>query len=227
LEEILDSKPEISHNSDALFDWTQLGKRAMCVTARVGGRAVMKRHVSELDHQKLAAEIGGLTVLNNDELKARWKAAYGTGAPARMKRGLLRYAVAYCMQEHALGGLKPSTRRLLERIASDARTGRPVRSTPLDNVRAGAVLIRRWGGVDHQGLMLQEGVMFRGKRHRSLSEVARVITGNRWSGPLFLRPQGPAKGGTLSGPLMTMAASPAGLWSGRHCCDYSRMFARG
>jgi hypothetical protein len=46
-------------------------------------------------------------------------------------------------------------------------------------------MIRRWSGTKHQVTVLERGVMFRGKRYRSLSEVARVIAGNRWSGPLF------------------------------------------
>lgn len=75
----------------------------------------MKRHISEADRQKLTAEIARLRTLNNTELKSRWKAVYGTDAPARMKPDLLRCAVAYRLQERALGGLKPSTRRLLER----------------------------------------------------------------------------------------------------------------
>ncbi len=49
----------------------------------------MKRRVSEADRQKLIAEIGRLGALNNTELKARWKAVYGTEAPARMKPDLL------------------------------------------------------------------------------------------------------------------------------------------
>jgi hypothetical protein len=58
----------------------------------------MKRHISEIDHERLATEIANLAGLGNDELKARWKAAYGAVAPLRMKRDLLRYAVAYRMQ---------------------------------------------------------------------------------------------------------------------------------
>ena len=67
----------------------------------------MKRHISEIDHERLTAEIANLASLSNNELKVRWKAAYGTAAPVRMKRDLLRYAVAYRIQERALGGLKP------------------------------------------------------------------------------------------------------------------------
>jgi Protein of unknown function (DUF2924) len=87
----------------------------------------MKRHIPGADHQKLTTEIGSLAILSNNELKARWKAVYGTAAPARMKRDLLRCAVAYRMQERALGGLKPSTCRLLELSASPMM---PLRAVP-------------------------------------------------------------------------------------------------
>jgi hypothetical protein len=47
------------------------------------------------------------------------------------------------------------------------------------------VLVRDWGGATHQAKVLEDGILFRSKRYKSLSEVARVITGSRWSGPLF------------------------------------------
>jgi hypothetical protein len=47
------------------------------------------------------------------------------------------------------------------------------------------VLVRDWGGVTHQAQVLEDGILFRSKQYKSLSEVARVITGSRWSGPLF------------------------------------------
>jgi hypothetical protein len=155
------------------------------MTARVGGRAVTKRHIRAADHQKLTTEIGGLAMLSNNELKVRGRAVYGTAAPTRMKRDLLRYAVAYRMQECALGGLKPSTHRLFEHVADDAGARRHVKVTPTCKVQAGAVLLRKWGGVNHQVTVLENGVLFCGERHRSLSEVVRVITGRSWSGPLF------------------------------------------
>src|SRR5450755_2303032 len=71
---------------------------------------------------------------------------------------------------------------------------RPVKATPpARKVGAGAVLVRQWGGVDHEVTVLEKGVLFREKRHRSLSEVARVITGSRWSGPLFFGLKAQAK----------------------------------
>jgi hypothetical protein len=99
---------------------------------------------------------------------------------------LLAQAIAYRLQEQALGGLKPATVRLLERIA-DATAARRQVSTTHEKVHAiaGTVLIREWHGTQHHVTVLKEGFLYRTKRFRSLSEIARAITGSRWSGPLF------------------------------------------
>jgi hypothetical protein len=99
-----------------------------------------------------------------------------------MKPNLLRYAVAYRLQERAFGGLKSSTRSLLERVADDAHARRPVKVAPVRKLAVGTVLLRKWGGVDCQVMVLETGVLFRGKRHRSLSEVAYLSVSNSNSG---------------------------------------------
>jgi hypothetical protein len=87
-------------------------------------------------------------------------------------------AVAYKMQEHTVGGLSAGIRRQL------AEEGfKPARRSRL--LRTGTVLIREWQGVAHQVTVGEHGVLYRGERYRSLSEVARLITGTRWSGPRF------------------------------------------
>jgi DUF2924 family protein len=145
----------------------------------------MTRNVSEKERQKLSAEIALLESLDVAQLKARWKVLYETEAPPRFSRDLLMRAVAYRMQERVLGGLKPATRRLFERVAQEARARRRIRVAPVRRLAPGALLIREWGGTKYQVTVLERGAMFRGKRYRSLSEVARAITGSRWSGPLF------------------------------------------
>ena len=70
--------------------------------------------------EPLAQEIAALTSLSVKELKERWRSLYGSEPHRRMRRELLTRAVAYRLQERALGGLKPSTRRLLARIAAQA-----------------------------------------------------------------------------------------------------------
>src|SRR5437868_15481369 len=83
----------------------------MCVCPSARRRAVMSRSLSEPERERLAAEIAGLQSLDVTRLKTRWRTLYGREAPARFSRELLIRAVAYRLQERALGGLKPATRR--------------------------------------------------------------------------------------------------------------------
>jgi hypothetical protein len=155
----------------------------------------MVRASSERERERLAEEIVGLQSLNLEQLKSRWRALYGSQAPTRFSRDLLVRAIAYRIQERALGGVNTATRRLLERFAADAQARRPLNLTPVRQLQPGAVLIREWGGIKHQVTVLENGFIYAGKHYRSLSEVARLITGNRWSGPLFFGLKPRATGG--------------------------------
>ena len=118
-------------------------------------------------------------------LKQQWLALYGSEPPHRVSRELLTRAVAYRIQEQARGGLKPSTRRLLVRLGNDARSGQPLKFEPTATVSAGTVLVRDWHGTAHEVRVLDRGVLYRRKRYRSLTEVARLITRAHWNGPRF------------------------------------------
>src|SRR5258708_6936879 len=143
------------------------------------------RNVSDKEREKLSAEIAGLEALDLNQLRVQWKLRYEIEAPPHLSRDLLRRAVAYRIQENVLGGLKPATRRLLERVADDARSRKPTKVVPTRKVGPNTILIREWGGTRHEVAVVEGGAMFRGKRYRSLSQVARAITGSQWSGPLF------------------------------------------
>jgi hypothetical protein len=145
----------------------------------------MSRSLSEPDRERLAAEIAELQSLDVTRLKTCWRTLYGRAAPARFSRELLIRAVAYRLQERALGGLKPATRRMFQRVAADAHSRRPLKLAPLRRVEPGALLIREWNGVKYKVVVVEDGFSFRGHHYRSLSAVARLITGSRWSGPLF------------------------------------------
>src|SRR5262249_15684188 len=131
------------------------------------------------------AKIAGLQSLDIEQLKGCWRTLYGTEAPARFSRDLLIGAVAYRTQERALDGLKPATCRLFQRVAAEAHARRPLKLAPQCTLESGAVLIREWNGVRYKVVVGQDGFSFRGQHYRSLSAVARLITGSRWSGPLF------------------------------------------
>ena len=143
----------------------------------------MKRRPSAIGRDALAAKIASLSKLVIDELRERWKAMFGKPPSRDLCGSFLKRAIAYRLQEKAFGGLKPSTQRRLAEFAYDGANGSAAVRSRI--VRPGAVLVRQWRGISHQVRVLEKGFSFLGKRYRSLSEVAREITGTRWSGPLF------------------------------------------
>ena len=145
----------------------------------------MKRRAPILDRDALTAEIVGLAKASIKDLRERWKTLYGKEPSGAIGRSFLIRAIAYRLQEKAFGGLKPSTRRLLARVAKETAAGNSPKKPQIRKAQSGTVLIREWQGNAHRVTMLRDGVSFNGKRYRSLSEVAREITGSRWSGPRF------------------------------------------
>src|SRR5260370_40375101 len=109
----------------------------------------MKRRISA-SRSALVCEIEELQEATSGSLKERWRALYGTEPPRRISRDLLIRALAYRIQEKALGGLKPSTRRLLAKVAADASARRPIEVPPEPALKPGTVLLREWHGTQHQ-----------------------------------------------------------------------------
>lgn len=134
--------------------------------------------------EDLARQVEHLSALDAGTLRQRWAVLFGTDPPPSLGRSFTVRALAYRLQEKALGGLKPATQRLLDRVGEG---GSAITSERIAKRRAsaGTVLIREWRGVNHRVTVLDHDVVYRGRRYKSLSEVARAITGTRWSGPLF------------------------------------------
>ena len=152
----------------------------------------MKRRAPTPDRAALAAEIAGLPKADIKDLRERWKTLYGRASSGQIGRSFLIRAIAHRLQEQAFGGLKPATRRLLARIADEAAATNSPKRRPLRKAETGTILVREWQGNAHRVTLLDNGVAFNGKRYRSLSEVAREITGSRWSGPRFFGLRSPA-----------------------------------
>jgi hypothetical protein len=144
----------------------------------------MTRRTRATDHEALAAEIAGLSKLAIDELRERWQALCGKTPSRAIGQSFLTRAIAYRLQERAYGGLKTSTRQLLALAVAETATGSS-KKPQARMAQAGTILIREWQGTAHRVTMLDDGVCFNAKHYRSLSEVARAITGSRWSGPRF------------------------------------------
>jgi hypothetical protein len=145
-----------------------------------------------LDPKRVAAvevEIGPLRGLDLTALQARWHSLRGRPAPRHLPKHLLLRLLAYQLQVSAHGDLNPATRRYLDQVAAAARPGADVPvQLPVPNapaVRPGTVLVREWaGGVCHV-MALDDGFAWNGTTYRSLSQVARAITGTRWNGRRF------------------------------------------
>jgi hypothetical protein len=125
-------------------------------------------------------ELGALAELDRTALLQRWRMAFGRDAPPCLSRTLMEKAIAYEVQVKALGGLSARTRRAL-RAAAKADGRSSFSKLPSRGTR----LIREWHGVLHEVEVLEDGYLWRGARHRSLSAIARAITGTKWSGPRF------------------------------------------
>jgi hypothetical protein len=145
----------------------------------------MKSKFSASNPETLDSEIAALTGASRADLTSRWRVLYDTVPPRRISRELLRRVIAYRLQELALGGLKPAAHRLLAKVAADALARRPIALSPAPTLTAGTVLLRNWHGTEHQVIVRDHGVEFQNRQYKSLSQVARRITGSKWSGPLF------------------------------------------
>lgn len=133
-----------------------------------------------------------LSELNRDALALLWKKFYCCTPPFKISQQLLLQAVAYKVQEQGTQGLKPAARRYLEQVAIAAHKGDAITTAPV--ARTGTRLLREWHGVTYEAIIVKGGVLFKGKQYKSLSKVARLITGTAWSGPLFFGLKKPAKG---------------------------------
>jgi len=120
-------------------------------------------------------------------LKARWRSLYGTEPPAYKREHMVR-RLAYRIQELAYGGLADETKAALEQIAEDderQRQAGPAKKKATTSLVRGTRLIREWDGRRHEVTVADGGFDYNGRRYKSLSAVAKAITGTHWSGPLF------------------------------------------
>jgi hypothetical protein len=134
----------------------------------------------------IPGEIGQLHALSRKQLQILWQKLYGRALPLGIRREIVIPFLAYKIQERAHGGLKPWTRSEVRRIARglERRAG-SAEPRAQRRIKPGTRLIRQWRGETHEVALGESGFEYRGAGYRSLSEIARKITGTRWSGPAF------------------------------------------
>ncbi|MDR3387711.1 MAG: DUF2924 domain-containing protein [Rudaea sp.] len=120
--------------------------------------------------------------LSTRELRDLWRRQFGNSPPARLPAEFLIRLLAQSLQERAAGGLpKPLERQLVSSLNGEPSSV----AQSSTSLRLGTRLVRGWGGASHEVTVIDRGFAYRGKAYRSLSEIARQITGARWSGPRF------------------------------------------
>jgi len=128
--------------------------------------------------EDLASEISELLALDAGALRQKWAKLFGADPSPLIGDALMIRAIAYRLQEKTFGGLKPAAQQILDRIL-EGLSGAVIENIPKPRTGAGTVLIREWDGIHHRITVLDHDVVYQGRRYRSLSEVARVITGTR------------------------------------------------
>lgn len=120
------------------------------------------------------------------ELKTKWESLFGAPAPNN-SRSYLELRLGYRIQELTLGGLSRETRRTLDLLADEIEGQAKHRSIIADprNPVVGTRLVREWDGVEHTVTVMKDGFDLQGRKFKSLSAVARAITGTQWSGYRF------------------------------------------
>jgi hypothetical protein len=131
----------------------------------------------------IAAQVAALPKTPTAELKRLWRELFD-GEPPGFSRNYLISRLAYRIQELAYGGLKPATRAKLD-VLADALDPKAARKRVINGPVVGTQLIREWRGVEQRVRVLADGFEWEGRRYKSLSAVARAITGTRWNGLTF------------------------------------------
>ncbi len=119
------------------------------------------------------------------ELRMEWRQLYRAEPPRRLSRDLILRAIAYRIQEGTHGGLGLATKRRLNALAEELEAKGAAHFDAAIVLKPGTKLVREWHGRSHTVMVTEDGFEFDGQRYRSLTRVARLITGVHWSGPVF------------------------------------------
>ncbi|WP_244420953.1 DUF2924 domain-containing protein [Hyphomicrobium sp. MC1] len=144
--------------------------------------AEAKRSAKQKD---LAQEIAALKDLDYAELHTMWSRLFRYRAPKKFARDNLELGIAWKLQAQVSGGLNSATRRRLDELAHTLTTKSDLTQKRTTVLKPGVRLLREWAGESHEVLVTEKGFVWRGKTWKSLSVIAREITGARWSGPRF------------------------------------------
>jgi hypothetical protein len=145
-------------------------------------------HAAQLDSVTLAARLAMLPELPLPQLKQAWATAWGSPPPKGARRRFLMLGIAWRWQAQAHGGFSRATERRVAALEASFRQSRRIEAAGLNQgprLMPGTRLVREWRGERHEVHMVEDGFIWRGTTHASLSAIARTITGARRNGPAF------------------------------------------
>ena len=131
--------------------------------------------------QAVARFLARLQEMDHKELRQHWGELFGREPSQGMRRNHMVPILAYRAQEKAFGGLRESTVRTLRELA----LGNASESQPIYRPKTGTRYVREHNGKLHEVTVLDDGFEYEGENYRSLTEIAKTITGTKWSGPAF------------------------------------------
>ncbi len=131
----------------------------------------------------LSAELARLSCLSVEDLKLEWEKVIGDGVPKNARRDYLLRAIAHELQCRIYGGIAKSLHRTLTKIATSE--GKKGTRGATRSLKTGVRLFREYKGALHEVEVVDDGFRYDGTTFKSLSVIARRITGGRWSGPAF------------------------------------------
>lgn len=134
---------------------------------------------------RLNGKIRALKFLTRNELCERFSIVYRQLPPRRLSRQLLIRSIAYQIQEDTLEAADRDLAKRLKTMAIALQETGQIDVGHLPPVKLGTRLIREWKGTTHEVIVTRDGFIYRAEQYRSLSQIARLITGARWSGPRF------------------------------------------
>ena len=133
----------------------------------------------------IAKRLADLPKLSKTALREVWRQLLNATPPPQQRRHLMIRILAYRLQEQAFGSLTTANRGRLRQLGRALETNSNSTFSSVPTFKPGTRLVRQWGDQVHLVDVETSGYEYQGARYRSLSEIARLITGTRWSGPLF------------------------------------------
>jgi hypothetical protein len=135
--------------------------------------------------EKLSKLLAEIQAASKAELRTLWQQSLPQSPPPDLPRNLMAAALAHREQELAFGSFSADLRARLQRLLHAIDTEPNGSVPPSASIKPGTRLVRQWKGHNHLVTVGASGFEYRGNRYENLSQIARLITATRWSGPLF------------------------------------------